>query len=228
MKENKNLYKINAYLLALVLSSISTLSLAQTSGNVTATTKASATLAAVCTIAAQNVNFGQISLPVGAQSATSSMTVQCTKGSSYTIGLAYGGVYGQGGVNVTLNNTFAQRATGGWTCTYSGSVNGQVVTQGPEYVYGVSYCPLTTPYSTASYNYGYLNGTAKGDTIAYSIQVPNNPGQVWNNGNYSYTTSGTGSNQSIPVVATLVPSQTTDKYPAADNYLDTVTATLSY
>lgn len=184
--------KLTIILIGLMLSNFS--AFAQTSGSITATTKASATLASVCTISAQNVNFGTLNLPISNQSATSSMSVQCTKGSSYTIALAYGGVYGTGN-------------SGYQTC-------------GPD---GCEWHPGTTIYT-----YGMMNGSAKGDTVAYSIQVPNNASEIWNTGNYTYTATGTGLNDSIPVVATLQPTQTTDKYPAADNYADTVTATLTY
>jgi spore coat protein U-like protein len=184
--------KLAILLIGLMLSNFS--AFAQTSGSVTANTKASATLAAMCTISSQNVSFGQIALPVSNQSATSSIAVQCTKGSSYTIGLAYGGVYGQG------------------TSEYE--------TCGPD---GCEWHLGNT-----AYGYGMMNGTSQGDKIAYSIQVPNNASEVWNAGEYNYTSTGTGLSQSIPVVATLQPSQTTDKYPAADTYLDTVTATLTY
>jgi spore coat protein U-like protein len=228
MKKIKNLKGLSLMALLLCSSLVSNLSYAQVSGSATANTKASATLSAVCTISSQAVNFGQIVLPVSTQSATSSMSVTCTKGSSYTIGLAYGGVYGQGGQSGTLTNTSASRATGGWICGYGGTVNGQYVSQAPAYIYGVSFCPGTSNYATTTYSYGLMNGTSKGDTIAYSIQVPNNPTKVWNAGESTYTATGTGVAQSIPVVATLVPGSTTDKYPAADNYLDTVVATISY
>ena len=55
---------------------------AQTTNTATVTTKASATLASTCTMSAQNVNFGQLSLPISSQSSTSNMSVLCTKGSS--------------------------------------------------------------------------------------------------------------------------------------------------
>lgn len=200
---------------------------AQASGSITATAKASATLAAVCTISAQAVNFGQIALPVGAQSATSNMNVTCTKNSSYTISLAYGGVYGQGGQSANLTLTSGSKVAGGSACNYGGTVNGTYQTV-YYYNYGSPYCPSTYSYSSTPYGYGKMSGAANGDSIAYSIQVPGNSSEIWNSGNYSYTATGTGSNQTIPVVVTLVPSQTANQYPSADNYLDTVTATINY
>lgn len=202
-----------------------------------ATTKASATLASVCTISSQNINFGQIALPISNQSATSSINVQCTKGSSYTIGLAYGGIYGQGGVS---NGNYYQVLGIGGGCpadasTYWNEYNSSGVVISHTCTTSWSVPPSGTTYSNGnyyvsspSYAYGILNGASKGDGIAYFIQVPGNPNQVWNSGNYSYTSTGTGSNQSIAVIATLKPSNTPNSYPSADSYLDTVVATINY
>lgn len=82
-------------------------------------------------------------------------------------------------------------------------------------------------YTFGGYTYGKMIGVVSGDTVAYSIAVPGNPGQVWNAGAYSYTSTGTGATQSIPVIGTLVPSQT-GAYPTPDYYMDTVTATVSF
>lgn len=212
--------------IGLVFITLFTLSLqAQAANTTTTTTKASATLAAVCTISTQNVNFGQVVLPISAQTATSSMNVQCTKGSSYTIGLAYGGVYGLGST-----------ASGDYWVNQGCWVNCNPGHSNVYYEYNAqgqsigSYIGTKQPANPANpaYTYGKMIGVAYGDSIAYSIQVPNQPAQVWNAGESSYTSTGTGSNQSIPVVATLQPSQTTNLYPTADSYLDTVTATVSY
>jgi spore coat protein U-like protein len=225
-------------------------SYAQATHTSTANVKSTATLAATCTIASQNINFGQIVLPVNAQSATSTMTVQCTKGSSYTIGLAYGGVYGKGtaggnyyvytnygvqthsGVNYTYyyyneynsSGTYLTQYTAVVGCPQSGACSGSSTPPGTTYNSTTkSYVTGSTPYA-----YGLLNGSSKGDSIGYSIQVPNNPSEVWNAGEYSYTSTGTGINQSIPIVATLSPSHTANSYPAADTYLDTIVATINY
>jgi spore coat protein U-like protein len=204
-----------------------------TSNSITATTKASATLASVCTISSQNINFGQISLPVGSQNATSSMTVQCTKGSSYTIGLAYGGVYG----GTTSNSSVAYYVpdytnASGYHIYNEYNSSGTFLGQ-----YGSLNAPPNTTtnndgqtwvVNTPVYGYGVMNGAVSGDIIAYEIQVPNKPSEVWNTGNYTYTATGTGNNDTIPVVATLMPSKTPNTYPTVDTYLDTVTATVSY
>jgi spore coat protein U-like protein len=208
---------MNKILFALLAVSITSFTAtAQTIPSATSTTsvKASATLAAVCSISSQNVNFGQISLPVSAQSATSSMNVQCTKNSPYTIGLAYGGIYGTANTVQTQTGT-----TQTLQCihVFWGKCDQYTTVSTPVYT-------TTTTY----YAYGKMSGSSSGDTIAYSIQVPNQPSQVWNTGNYSYSSTGSGISQSIPIIATLLPSQTADSYPAADSYLDTVTATITY
>jgi spore coat protein U-like protein len=204
---------------------------AQSTHNTTTNVKASATLAAVCTISAQNVNFGQISLPIGSQTATSSMTVECTKGSPYTIALTYGGIYGGQGAGDYWIPTGSTGSAAIYTeYNSSGQAIGSLVSwnQPPNSTWNQSINSPVYTVNATYYGYGKMVGSSSGDSIAYAIQVPNQPSEVWNAGNYNYTSTGTGVNQTIPVVATLVPSQTTDTYPAADTYLDTVTATITY
>ena len=195
-------------------------------GSVTNTTKATAQLAASCQISAQNVNFGQIN-PQNASNgvtANSSMNLFCTTGSAYTISLAYGGVYGQGGTSTTLSNTGGVRAQGGVTCSYGGYLpNGQYYSES-DYVYGTPYCPSTMSYGTPAYSYGVITGAMSGDTISYKITVPGNDSQVWNAGNYTYSNTGTGASQTFPIRAVA----TTSNYPTPDSYSDTVTATVSF
>lgn len=238
-------HKITMRLLLAFLSLNALATHAQTTNTntTTASPKATATLAATCTIDAQNVNFGVISLPVGAQSATSSMTVQCTKGSSFTIGLAYGGIYGQGTGSVIYQNVLVNAnptgqngaiykvvnsSTGATYANYSvkgtPGVNFTTICSGLGGTLSGNNCTV----GTAAYNYGKLIGTAHGDALGYSIQIPGDSSKVWNSGNYSYTTTATGINQSIPVVATLQSGQTANAYPTADTYLDIVTATITY
>lgn len=238
-------------LLLLILSSLTLISsssiYAQTTNNITASPKATATLAANCTIATQNVNFGAIVLPIGAQSASSNMTIQCSKNAPYTVNLAYGGIYGQGGVangNYWVHEGCPQTCTMNWNWYYEYNTSGQLVAQ-QQYqnvltngqldlskinIPGATWNSTTQTYQvqSTSYAYGKMNGAAKGDTIAYFIQIPNNPSLVWNSGNSSYSTTGTGANQTIPVVATLVPAQTASPYPTADSYIDVITATINY
>lgn len=229
------LNKLPILLLGLVVF-VSNQSYAQTTHSTTASAKATAKLASSCLLSTGNVDFGQISLPISAQSATSSMTIECTKNSSYTVGLAYGGVYGVGAnpvqhVYININGTVDEQQSGGGFSVCNCTIPANAVNEGLVWN-GLNYTGYSNIYvaqvPTTFYSYGKLNGVAHGDSIGYSIQVPNNPAQVWNTGNYSYTTSGLGTMQSIPVVATLIPAQTSSKYPAADSYLDTVTATINY
>jgi spore coat protein U-like protein len=198
---------------------------AQTTHSTTANAKATATLASVCTIATKNVNFGQVMLPISTQTATSSMNVQCTKGSAYTISLAYGGAYGLGGT--PTGDYYVYR--GCWVNCNPGHQNVyyELNAQGTQIGTAIATVQPSNP-TNPSYSYGKMLGVSSGDNIAYSIQVPNNPSAIWNTGNSNYPSTGTGLTQSIPVVATLVPSQTTNQYPTADSYLDTVVATISY
>jgi spore coat protein U-like protein len=69
--KSKSTLKLLVLSLLLSMSAVSSLVKAQTH-SITASPKATATLAASCTIAAQNVNFGQVVLPISSQSATSS------------------------------------------------------------------------------------------------------------------------------------------------------------
>lgn len=188
-----------------------------------ANTQATATLSAECTITAQDVKLGALVLPLSAQSASSSMTVLCSKSAPYTIALAYGGVYGKGETTGSplvgsLNNGANN------TCIYN--INGS----NQSFQIPVSQslnCPSSYG-STEPYGYGMMMGVMSGDSIAYSIQVPNSLGEIWNTGEGSYSANGTGSVQSIPVVLTLVPAQSSGNYPSPDTYMDTVTATISY
>lgn len=51
-----------------------------------------------CTIAAENVNFGILPSPLTTQAAQSQMHVLCNNNASYKVDLAYGGIYGEGGM----------------------------------------------------------------------------------------------------------------------------------
>jgi spore coat protein U-like protein len=60
-------------------------------GTNTASTKATASISSSCLVSATNMSFGNISpSQSGSQSATASVTTQCTKGTTYTIGLNEG------------------------------------------------------------------------------------------------------------------------------------------
>lgn len=239
----KGIKKITAMIM-MTFSMSSTIVFQAKAGSTSASEQATATLSSNCTISAQNLNFGNLVLPLSAQSASTSMSVLCSKNHAYTIGLAYGGVYGQGSANgnywtisgsagsyniyyysngnfVTgiLNRTCAQVLS--WSQGAVGSTNDVAQT-------GWS-CGQTGTFAVnAAYGYGKMIGVAKGDTVAYSIQVPNQPSQIWNAGESSYSATGTGDTQTIPVVGTIVPSQSGSTYPTPDMYLDTVTATVNF
>lgn len=216
--------RINTMIVTALLNA-SLLSLAPVQAATTsASTQTTATVSSSCTIAAQNLNFGALVLPLSAQSASTSMSVLCSKNHAYTVGLAYGGVYGQG-ASTTLPLTLNSGANGYAYCVYSGTVNGQFYQTSTNY--GQT-CAPSIAYNIPSYAYGKMIGAAKGDNVAYSIQVPGNPAQIWNAGNYSYSSTGTGAAQTIPVVGKLVPSQSGSNFPTPDTYLDTVTATVNF
>lgn len=210
-------------------------------GNTNASTQATATLASSCQISAQNVNFGLINPQTasGGVSASSNMNVFCTKGSSYTIGLAYGGVYGKGsgstnyyvltgssfqvsnGKNLYQYHFTEYNAAGTVIGTYSTgyttgspSISGYTNPGG-----GNTYTSINVPYA-----YGMMTGVVSGDQIQYKITVPGQPSQVWNTGEYTYANTGTGATQTFPINATA----TTTNYPTPDTYTDTVTATINF
>jgi spore coat protein U-like protein len=215
----------------------------QAGNNSTASTQATATVSATCTIQANNLSFGSLVLPIASQGASTSMNVLCSKNASYTINLAYGGVYGSGssvatGTLGSAGNYFNNSWIGGTGISYSEgycayNVAGQTdsyYTIAPNMNQADNYgCAKTAQLTIGkSYSYGVMTGVANGDSIAYSIQTPGNASTVWNTGLGSYTATGTGISQSIPVTGTLLPSQSTSPYPSPDSYLDTVTATVSF
>ena len=135
---------------------------------------------------------------------------------SHTIGLAYGQGSASGGNHYSIYNEYDS----------SGNIIGQETILGTPpnttLVNGKYYLGLP------AYSYGMMTGASKGDSIAYSIQVPGNPSQVWNSGEHNYTSTATGENEVIPIVVTLQPAQTPNQYPSADTYMDIVTATINY
>jgi spore coat protein U-like protein len=217
--------KIVNSIITIALLNASLLSLSSVKAGTSATaTQATATLSSSCTIVAQNLNFGALVLPLSAQSASTSMNVLCSKNHAYTVGLAYGGVYGQG-ASINLPLTVNSGRNGYAYCVYSETINGQLYQTSTNY--GQT-CASSIAYNIPSYAYGKMIGSAKGDNVAYSIQVPGQPGQIWNAGNYTYSSTGTGASQTIPVVGTLVPGQSGSSYPTPDTYMDTVTATVNF
>lgn len=226
-------------------------------GTSTASPKATATLAATCTISAQNLSFGNLVLPLSAQSASTSMNVLCNNKASYTVGLAYGGIYGQGNSPQTEEigyfgagtagqyDVFAYNEQTGAVTSLGSNVSISTVNSlvsGATKATSSTYEPMpgicnTYSQCTAFYTkqvpgtafgYGVMTGVASGDKVAYSIQVPGNSSEVWNAGESSYSATGTGISQSIPVVGKLVPAQSSGNYPTPDMYMDTVTASVSF
>lgn len=220
----------NTKIVLALFASFCALSQAQAqSQNTTTAMKADAKLIATCQISAQTVNFGNVVLPLTTQSATSNLNVLCNKGATYTIDMTYGGVYGQGypgnvvwygsggtcsGMPIMFGFDVETMQRVGIECNIpAGSV------LGPNGGYYTG-----TP---VSYNYGKMMGAAKGDNIAYSLEVPGQSGKVWNTTN-KYTAVGTGVTESIPVKAILVPGQSGGAYPIPDMYSDTVTAKINF
>lgn len=216
-----------------------------------ASPKATATISSSCTIAAQNLNFGNLVLPLSAQNASTNMSVLCSNKAGYTIGLAYGGVYGTSTgngdywevVGCSTNHVagITPPACGNYdTWWYEYNAAGSVIAS-EQLNWSTNTAPTgVTGYNGATqkvggvfplgttYGYGEMIGVAKGDQVAYFIQVPGNASQVWNTGNYNYAATGTGATQNIPVVGTIVPGHSSGTYPTPDYYLDTVTATINF
>lgn len=80
---------LSSILLVMNISTIH-LALAQTTHSSVATTKASATLAATCSISSSNLNFGQLDVTQTYVPSSSNIAVSCTKGSAYQIQLTLG------------------------------------------------------------------------------------------------------------------------------------------
>lgn len=212
-----------------IISSILCLSLlggnASYAGNTTGTTKATATLSASCQITGHDVVFGPIDPRTSSSgvTSTSNLTMFCSKGASYTIAL--GGTTASytvdgnyfGNSYACPNNCAGIPTNYHYYYIYSGTTD---YTQTPS-----SYSSRVLYYNgTYINNYSALKGAVSGDTISYKITLPGDDTKIWNRGNYNYTTTGTGTTQSIPVKATL----TTTAFPTPDNYSDTVIATVTY
>lgn len=195
--------------LAVLLSCITLLTMNTTfASNVSATTKATATLSSSCQIVAHDVLFGVIDPRTSSSgvTATSNMELFCSKSASYTINLAYGNANYEVYVgcpsgcptNLAQWNTYNPSGTFLYSTFYSNSASRP--------------------------NYGSLKGISSGENLSYKITIPGDDSKIWTRGNYSYTTTGNGASQSIPVKATL----TTTGFPTPDNYSDIVTATVTF
>lgn len=240
----KRIKKISIEIMSamLMFSGITIMPASTYAGTSTANPKATATISSSCQIAAQNLNFGNLVLPLSAQSASSSMTVLCSKNASYTVALAYGGVYGAGtNGDYWVHEGCIKACNNGYNWYYEYNAAGQIINEqqyanGPivngattATIPGATLNPSTGTYTVGtSYAYGEMIGVASGDHVAYAISVPGNSAAIWNTGNSNYTTTGTGATQTLPINGTLVPAQSSSTYPTPDYYMDTVTATITY
>ncbi|MDA8453680.1 spore coat U domain-containing protein [Acidovorax sp. GBBC 3334] len=202
---------------------------------------ATSTLSATCSFSATSVNFGALVLPLSSQSAGGGIGLLCSRDAPYTIDLAYGGVYGQGkpgdgsywtywsSRNVD-SKYFARMSPSGTVLEYQWAyTSGTVVTPDVAKSLGCVYSGASQCFTgTTAYDYGVMEGAAKGDSVAYSIFLPGDTTKVWNAGKNSYTGSGTGKQEKINFQAKIVPAQSGAAYPAPDFYADTVTATVKY
>jgi spore coat protein U-like protein len=240
----KGIKKISIEIMSaiLVFSAMTVMPASSYAGSSVANPKATAVIASSCQISAQNLAFGNLVLPLSAQSASSTMSVLCSKNASYTIALAYGGVYGTGtngdywvheGCPKSCNSNY------NWYYEYNSAgqiINEQQYPNGPiingattTTIPGATYNSSNGTYTVGTtYAYGEMIGVASGDHVAYAISVPGNSAAIWNTGNTNYTATGTGATQTLPINGKLVPAQSSSTYPTPDYYMDTVTATITY
>lgn len=236
--------KINKkYLLAILFPLLGSYSYAQ--NNTTNTFKTTVDIKGYCSMSVNNINFGTLSMPLMAQSSLSAINLLCSRDIPYTIDMAYGGVYGQGstadGSYWTFHSTRASDGSSNWFAKYSstGALIQYAAAATPNaerYISPAVAASLGCTYSgpsqcatgSAAYTYGRMNGAAKSDKVAYYIAVPGDNSKVWNNGVNNYKSVGTGTAVTINFTGYIVPGQSTSSYPAADMYMDTVTATITY
>ena len=207
------------------------------SSNLSTTAK----IANTCNIVAQNLNFGVLVTPLTTQSSNSELTVLCNNEAAYTIGLAYGGIYGQGTGETYYWKVTSEITSNGQPASIVQQFNSKNVATGKGELitsaylnsyfynnYGCSFINDKCSYIDPSYDYGKMIGGVKRDTVAYSISVPGDTSKVWNAGKNSYQSIGTGQLQTIPLNAKIVPNQSGHPFPSADMYTDTVVATISF
>lgn len=225
-------------------------------GNTAGNFETTASITSTCSISATDVNFGVVSSPLTKQGATGELSVLCTNKSSYQIDLSYASASFTGvKYSSTITNTNGNLSTdtqvfdpnnkiiGTITCYTSNSLYHAYVdfsTLELASLYGYSKygtnldslgaCSAgtaTQPKSGAS-SYGAMTGISKGNLIGYAISVPGDLSKVWKQGVNSYSNSGTGATQTFIMNASILPDNSSSKYPAQDSYIDTVTAIISY
>lgn len=210
--------------------------------NSTTEFQASSKITATCSMSAINMNVGLFLLPLSSQYFGGSISLLCSREASYTIDLAYGGVYGQG---QTGDGSY-------WQYSYSPNSSQQIwnkFTKGGAFIdsvfvlasdggalqiaadsLGCTFNAGGTRCLTArpSYDYGMMKGATKGDSVAYSIFVPGDSSKVWNAGKNSYSGTGTGKQEQVTFQGRIIPAQSGSAYPAPDFYTDTITASIKY
>lgn len=206
--------------------------------NLSVGNKATATLAASCRINAQSISFGALALPLTAQSATSNLSVLCSKQAAYKIDMAFGlssnywRITSSGGAYV--NQTWTAQTTlydstgkaiNSSSFSYPQSSNGIVDSLLPTKMNCVVTADGLCHAQTGTSSNGVMIGSK--DSVAYTILIPGDDSKVWSIGKNSYLGTGTGDNQSITVKAQIVPSGSA-AFPAPDMYTDTVTTTITY
>lgn len=76
--------------------------------------------------------------------------------------------------------------------------------------------------------YGKMKGLMKGNVVAYKITVPGDSLKTWSRNVNDVKSIGTGVEQEFDMNAQIVPIKSSSLYVAEDNYLDNVTAEISY
>lgn len=203
--------------------------------NSTTKFQASSKLSATCSMSAVNMNVGLFLLPLSAQYFGGSISLLCSRETPYTIDLAYGGVYGQGG---SSNGNYWQFIKSDSMALYGlYSSNGNLLNStwisfsSQNELSNIFQCTVVGNKcltGNPSYSYGIMKGVAKGDSVAYSIFVPGDSSKVWNAGKNSYSGTGTGNQEQVTFQGRIMPAQSGSAYPTPDFYMDTVTASIKY
>lgn len=113
-------------------------------GNVNSTTKATASLSKSCSLSATNISFGTLT-PAVSNMATGTLSILCSKNTSYSIAMRYATLAPQDSPNAGL---------------MTGSVSGDKI------VYGIF---KTTDYGQPTWGYSPLSGTGNGQTQNYTM-----------------------------------------------------------
>jgi spore coat protein U-like protein len=146
-------------------------------GSNSASTKASATLAAMCTVSASNVGFGSLAT-TGYSIVTGTITATCTKSSTYTL-------------------TMGQGSAG--TAAQAGSCIGSEIWEYPQNGSPYLWCSQYGPSTPAVAN---MAGVISGAKIPYYIYQDAAQTKAWINTAYSYTGTGIAQNITAYFVST--------------------------